>query len=130
MKQATHSVNIGKDYAVDKAAFLLSKPVNFSQSTEIERRDMSEQIEKKVENLESDVAQLKTDVAVIKSNYATKADIESVKVLVHNEISSVKSIIHNEVSQIYKKIADQTKWIMTMMVGFSGIIIAAMKYML
>ncbi|CDH26276.1 conserved hypothetical protein [Xenorhabdus bovienii str. kraussei Becker Underwood] len=38
--------------------------------------------------------------------------------------------IHKEISLIYKKMADQTKWMVTMMFGFSGIVIAAMKFMI
>ncbi|PHM38345.1 hypothetical protein [Xenorhabdus innexi] len=83
-----------------------------------------------VTQLKTDVTELKIDVGIIKKTYATKADIESVKVLIHNEIASV----NREMSSIHKalleKIASQTKWMVTIMFGFSGIIIAAMKLML
>ncbi|HGE8320077.1 hypothetical protein LQ759_18905 [Serratia marcescens] len=40
---------------------------------------MLERLEKKVEKLEKDISAMQIDLAVIKSNYATKADVESIR---------------------------------------------------
>ncbi|MCC8381879.1 hypothetical protein, partial [Xenorhabdus sp. PB30.3] len=83
-----------------------------------------------VAELKSDVTELKIDVGIIKNTYATKADIESVKVLIHTEIASVNKEMASIHKTLLEKITSQTKWMVTMMFGFSGIIIAAMKLML
>ncbi|PHM58444.1 hypothetical protein [Xenorhabdus sp. KK7.4] len=83
-----------------------------------------------VADLKTDVTELKIDVGIIKNTYATKADIESVKVLIHTEIASVNKEMASIHKTLLEKITSQTKWMVTMMFGFSGIIIAAMKLML
>lgn len=65
--------------------------------------------ESRVKQLETDVAAIKTDLAVIKSNYATKEDVSSVRIEVHQSISA------------------QTKWIAATMLGITGLAMAVAK---
>ncbi|WP_340607819.1 hypothetical protein [Xenorhabdus bharatensis] len=131
--------------------YFLPESINFSTSNLTGRKEMNVMLEKRFENMEVDVSQLKTDVTqlksdvtqlksdvtelkidvgIIKNTHATKADIESVKVLIYTEIASVKKEMASIHKTLLEKIASQTKWMVTMMFGFSGIIIAAMKLML
>ncbi|WMV73721.1 hypothetical protein [Xenorhabdus griffiniae] len=133
----THAVALDREYAENNKALLLPEPINYDVLRFAEKKSMNITLEKRVENLESDVAQIKMDVAVIKSNYATKTDIEMVNSLIYKEISSVRSdisSIHQRIStlneELSNKIVAQTKWMVTMMFGFSGAIIATMRFMI
>ncbi|MEN4530495.1 hemolysin XhlA [Pantoea agglomerans] len=67
--------------------------------------DMLERVKK----LEEQMSSLVTDVAVMKSNYATKEDVSSVRIEVHQAISA------------------QTKWLAATMIGVAGISMAVAK---
>ncbi|EBA3494502.1 hemolysin XhlA, partial [Salmonella enterica] len=45
-------------------------------------------LEKRIQKLEDDLAAIRTDLAVIKSNYATKEDIASIRIEVHQSIAA------------------------------------------
>ncbi|HEI8820183.1 TPA: hemolysin XhlA [Serratia marcescens] len=66
-------------------------------------------LEQRVKQLEISLAEIKTDIAVMKSNYATKEDIASVRIEVHQSIST------------------QTKWLAATMIGIAGISMAVAK---
>lgn len=66
-------------------------------------------LEKRVKQLEDDLSALRTDVAIIKSNYATKEDIASVRIEVHQAISA------------------QTKWLAATMIAIAGASMAIAK---
>ncbi|WP_237448777.1 hemolysin XhlA [Pantoea sp. Seng] len=66
-------------------------------------------LEKRVKQLEDDVAAMRTDIAVMKSNYATKEDIASVRIEVHQSISA------------------QTKWLAATMIAIAGASMAIAK---
>ncbi|MCF1610148.1 hemolysin XhlA [Serratia marcescens] len=66
-------------------------------------------LEQRVKQLEISLAEIKTDIAVMKSNYATKEDIASVRIEVHQSIST------------------QTKWLAATMIGIAGISMAIAK---
>lgn len=63
----------------------------------------------RVKALEEKVAAMATDIAIIKSNYATKEDIASVRIEVHQSISN------------------QTKWLAATMIGIAGMAMAVAK---
>lgn len=67
--------------------------------------DMLERVKK----LEEQISSLVTDLAVMKSNYATKEDVSSVRIEVHQAISA------------------QTKWLAATMIGVAGIAMAVAK---
>lgn len=66
-------------------------------------------LEKRVKQLEDSLAEIKTNLAVMKSNYATKEDIASVRIEVHQAISA------------------QTKWLAATMLGITGLALAVAK---
>jgi hypothetical protein len=66
-------------------------------------------LEKRVKLLEDALAEIRTDIAVMKSNYATKEDISSVRIEVHQAISA------------------QTKWLAATMLGITGLALAVAK---
>ncbi|MGJ3435832.1 hemolysin XhlA [Serratia sp. Je.1.23.a] len=68
-----------------------------------------EMLEKRVKLLEDTLAEIRTDIAVMKSNYATKEDIASVRIEVHQAISA------------------QTKWLAATMLGITGLAMAVAK---
>ncbi|NKE95259.1 hemolysin XhlA [Pantoea agglomerans] len=63
----------------------------------------------RVKKLEEQISSLVTDLAVMKSNYATKEDVSSVRIEVHQAISA------------------QTKWLAATMIGVAGIAMAVAK---
>ncbi|WP_228900533.1 hemolysin XhlA [Photorhabdus bodei] len=69
----------------------------------------SDMFEVRVKKLEDDLNLIKTDLAVMKANYATKEDIASVRIEVHQSI------------------ATQTKWIAATMLGITGLAIGIAK---
>lgn len=66
-------------------------------------------LEKRIQKLEDDLAAIRTDLAVIKSNYATKEDIASIRIEVHQSIAA------------------QTKWLAATMLGITGLAMAVAK---
>lgn len=66
-------------------------------------------LEKRVKQVEDSLAEIRTDIAVIKSNYATKEDIASVRIEVHQSITA------------------QTKWLAATMIAIAGISMAIAK---
>ncbi|EPU8563190.1 hemolysin XhlA [Yersinia ruckeri] len=66
-------------------------------------------LEKRVKQIEDSLAEIRTDMAVIKSNYATKEDIASVRIEVHQSITA------------------QTKWLAATMIAIAGISMAIAK---
>lgn len=66
-------------------------------------------LEKRVKQIEDSLAEIRTDIAVIKSNYATKEDIASVRIEVHQSITA------------------QTKWLAATMIAIAGISMAIAK---
>ncbi|WP_240043081.1 hemolysin XhlA [Photorhabdus luminescens] len=69
----------------------------------------NDMLETRVKKLEDDLNLIKTDLAVMKANYATKEDIASVRIEVHQSI------------------ATQTKWIAATMLGITGLAIGIAK---
>ncbi|WP_249168425.1 hypothetical protein [Erwinia sp. E602] len=61
--------------------------------------------------LEEQVATLVVDVAVIKSNYATRHDVEGLRVEMHQSMSGLKDKIHISMYDMQVKIASQTRWL-------------------
>lgn len=71
----------------------------------------NDMLETRVQQLEKDMSEIKRDVAVIKSNYATKEDVLSLKVELHQSISN------------------QTKWIVATLFAVTGLALALAKYL-
>ncbi|CAE15379.1 MULTISPECIES: hypothetical protein [Photorhabdus] len=69
----------------------------------------NDMFEIRVKKLKDDLNLIKTDLAVMKANYATKEDIASVRIEVHQSI------------------ATQTKWIAATMLGITGLAIGIAK---
>ncbi|CAQ85657.1 MULTISPECIES: hypothetical protein [Photorhabdus] len=69
----------------------------------------NDMLEIRVKKLEDDLNLIKTDLAVMKANYATKEDIASVRIEVHQSIAA------------------QTKWIAATMLGITGLAIGIAK---
>lgn len=67
-------------------------------------------LEKRVKLLEDALAEIRTDIAVMKSNYATKEDIASVRIEVHQAISA------------------QTKWLAATMLGITALALTVAKF--
>lgn len=74
-------------------------------------------MEQRVARLEADVSAIKIDVAIILSNYATKNDIETLRV----ELGAVRSDIH-------KSAVETHKWMLAtvigLFIGFGGLFLA------
>lgn len=68
-------------------------------------------LETHVQQLEKDMSEIKRDAAVIKSNYATKEDVLSLKVELHQSISN------------------QTKWIVATLFAVTGLAFSLAKYL-
>ncbi|QHB34662.1 hemolysin XhlA [Yersinia canariae] len=66
-------------------------------------------LEERVKRIEESLTEIRTDIAVIKSNYATKEDIASVRIEVHQSIAA------------------QTKWLAATMIAIAGISMAVAK---
>ncbi|WP_261371299.1 hemolysin XhlA [Yersinia mollaretii] len=64
----------------------------------------------RIKKLEDDVQNIKSDLAVIKSNYATKEDIASVRVELHQSIST------------------QTKWLTATIIGTAALAMAIARF--
>lgn len=74
-------------------------------------------------DIEARVRNLETDISVIKSNYATKSDIESLKVMVAKVEGSIEPIR----TDMHKEINKMLIWLIASMFTVAGLSIAAAK---
>ncbi|MDX7988441.1 hypothetical protein FE392_14060 [Xenorhabdus sp. 12] len=123
---------------------------NYATKSDIET--INTQVHKEISSIRGDMA-LRNDIVSIRDEMALKSDTTSIHsemvrqhemVAVRQEISSINqeiSSINQEISSIHQRISSlhenlsnqitaQTKWMVTMMFGFAGVIITAMKLMI